>query len=244
MNIVTDPNEYVLRTASWCPIRYADTTFDAVKLRVLDTLFNVTGNGIRDHQELLQCLTVAEFDRDLALRCCNGEPVYFGYTQTLKFVEADFQKEFPQGDPIMVLEDDRPNHPEIVYWMKNKRFEWNPYPNFNKQYSIVWRSNFRELGPAWSEAAVWFYTKCDEWFDNHSSKYSYAYPHHDEQQTRKYLDGMIKNRTQYDSDQAFAEAYGAESFDGNMDQFFRQKWQRELKRIREYIQETITEFSK
>ena len=240
MAIFTDPNEYVLACVSRYPSLYADDTFDGAKVRVLDQLFNVNGNGVRDHDELLAHLRVFEFDRERALRFCQGEKAYHGYTKTRRL--GDYV--FPEGDFITVAESEKVNHPEIVMWKESTRFDWKPYPNFQKEYSIVWRSNFKELGLDWADAVVWFYTRCNEWFDHNESKYHYAYPCDKPGKSQKYLENMIVARNRHESDEAFALAYGVDVFNGDMDQFLRARWQKEFANIREYIQETIDEFTR
>ena len=241
MAIFTDPNEYVLACVSRYPSLYADNTVDGVKVRVFDQLFNVIGNGIRDHDELLAHLRVFEFDRERALRFCQGEKAYYGYTKTRKIGIRDVG--FPDGDSITVAESERVNHPEIVLWQDCGRYEWNPYPNFEKKYSTVWQTNFSELGPDWADAVVWFYTRCNEWFDHNESKYHYAYPCNKPGKSQQLLDNMIVARNRYESDEAFALAYGGGEFNGDMDLFLKARWQKNLADIREYIQETIDEFT-
>ena len=67
----------------------------------------------------------------------------------------------------------------------------DPYPNFKEQYSIVWTSNFKELGPEWCNAAIWFYNVvCREYFDEGAHNYYDKYPCSKNRETKDRVHAM------------------------------------------------------
>lgn len=237
--IFTDPNDYVLAMAARFPTLYSGANVEEVKVKVLDQLLNVIGNGIRDHDELMTSLERIEFDRDRAIKVCNGEPVWYGYFKTRKFFRDEA---FPDGDPVRVLESEKVQYLDVVLWQESRCFPWNPYPNFEKKYSTVWQTQFKELGTDWCEAAIWFYTQAREWLKENESHYHYAYPCANAGKTDKFLNDMIERRNKYESDEAFSQAY-EHPYNGDMHQFLVSKWQKERDRIMEFIDETIAHLS-
>lgn len=229
------PDDYVLACVDEYPSLYSASTFERAKLRVYDQLFNVIGNGLSTSD-----LKYRKFNRDRALRFCNGEQAYYGYFKSKKI--GDF--EMGEGESITVGEWERDNHPEVVFWMDCGYCSWRPYPNFNKQYSIIWESDFKEIaGPKWVAEAVWYYKKCREWLENNEHEYHGAYPTGDDYKDARYLEDMKKQRERYESDEDFSKAYNIE-YTGDMVDFMKRRWQANKEKIFQYIDETIAEFGK
>lgn len=251
-NFIT-PDDYILSRIAAYPSLYCSDSYEASKIKVLDQLLNVIGNGIRDDEELDEELQPCKVDRDRAMRICNGEPVFYGY-----FEAEDFGSGFKigRGDSITALESEQVSHPTVVHWMEasNTRrmarlhdgeYRWSPYPNFQKQYSTVWQTNFKKLGPDWAATVVWFYTKCQEYFAGDHSNYHSAFPYDTRAKTDKFVAEMAGWRAKYESDEKFAEAYlgAGATFDGDMYAFLVDRWARTKAQIDEFISETIAEFS-
>lgn len=244
------PDDYVLARVAQYPSLYSDASLDGAKLRVFDQLFNVIGNGIRDIGELRADLKYHKFNRDRAFRAISGEEVYYGYYD----FEMIGDYKFPRGDSVTALESEKANHPDVKVWNEagntSKRcaklgidYSWNPYPNFSKQYSILWAPDFRKVaGDEWVAAAIWYYEQCREWFKTNSHKYHGAYPCGDKNKDDRYLDEMLEWREKYESDEAFSEAYGYE-YTGDMDDFMRRRSAGTIQKCLDYIEETIKEFS-
>ena len=236
------PEQYILRAVSRYPTLFAGYDYDDTKFRVLDQLLNVNGNGIRNDKELLEHLEYHEFDEVDAARYTTGEPVYYGYYEVIMI--GDTMLPAPGGESISVLESDRDQHPDVKLWREVTRYKRDPYPNFKKDYSIVWRSDFKALGPEWCKAAIWFYTKCRGYFLGDCRGYHYSFPKYD-----TYLDRDVTDRTlkdfqeriagKYESYEALSEAYGVEGYNGDDYDFLSRRWQREKNRILTYINETI-----
>lgn len=120
------------------------------------------------------------------------------------------------------------------------------YPNFQKNYSLVWTMPLKFFPTDWLEAAVWFYKNCGTYFENGGAGYHSAYP-----STNRNLDGdmlaaMNKHRTEGMSDRDFyavvSEKWGA-WFDGGIVAFNTERWRRERERIGAFIDETLLQLN-
>lgn len=236
MNIYT-PDNYVLAQLSLHPSLYSCNTLDAAKLKIFNQLFNVIGNGVRDHDELIEELTVdPAIDLSSAVKYITDEDIYYGFYKVKKI--GSF--EMGEGDSIDSIDSERVNHPKVKYWLKVRRdFKFNPYPNFNENYSIVHRSDFHLLGKEWAEAAIWFYKKSREFFQTSPEHYWNAFPQATERETKNQLDDFVSRLTAYSNNDEISTAYELE-YTGNPEQFLELRWQKELARINEFITSTIT----
>ncbi len=233
------PDDYVLARVDQFPALYAAESFEQAKLRVYDQLFNVIGNGIRDTAELRQDMQERPFNRDRATRFCNGAQACWGYYDAQDFGD-DFK--IGRGESITAGDWEKDHHPDIVFWMDSGYCKWNPYPNFKKQYSIIWKADFRKVaGDDWVKEAVWYYGKCREWFAANSNQYHGAYPTGDQRKDTRYLDEMITARDRYESDEAFSKAYGHE-YTGDMHDFMTRRSEKTKADVIAFIDETIAKF--
>lgn len=233
------PEDYVLARVGQYPTLYAAPTFEQAKLRVYDQLFNVIGNGIRDDDELRFDLKYHKFDRERALKFCNGAQALWGYKKV-----RDFGSGFKigEGDSITAGDFEQDQYPDVIHWQESGFCKWNPYPNFSKRYSAIWFPNFREVaGDEWVAEAVWYYAKCREWFITNGSEYHGAYPTGNQAKDAQYLADMFKQRERYESDEAFSAAYNIE-YTGDMVDFMTRRSAETIAKAIEYIDETIKEF--
>lgn len=235
MNLQT-PQEHVLTQLVTYPSLYSFSTFDAVKLKVLDQLLNVIGNGVRDTEELLENLKVVLVDISTASRLITSEPLYYGYYKVRKI--GSF--EMGEGDSIDVLESDRVNYPDVVYWLEASRHsDFAPYPNFKEDYSIVYRSDFHLLGPDWAEAAIWYYKQAQKFFETTPEKYHYAFPCASDRESNNQLADFTERLKSYANNEEISIAYELE-YTGDPAEFLTRRWQKELTRINQFIANTIT----
>lgn len=233
------PEDYVLYRVGQYPSLYGAKSFEQAKLRVYDQLFNVIGNGIRDEDELRHDLKKHRFDRERALKFCNGARVFWGYKEV-----KDFGCGFlmGQGESITVGEFEQDDYPDIIHWQESGFCQWNPYPNFQKKYSAIWFPGFRDVaGDEWVAEAVWYYGKCREWFASNSQDYWGAYPTGNQAKDAQHLLDMLKQRDRYESDEAFSDAYGLE-YTGDMPDFMTRRSQKTINEALAYIDETIATF--
>lgn len=231
------PEQYILASVEEYPSLYASTSYESAKMKVLDQLFNVNGNGIRDSEELAEELAFTPTDFEHAKKYLTGEQTYYGYYKMKDYGTFQFPENTPD-DLSGVLESERVNYPKVVHWQACSLYEFtNPYPNFKKDYSIVWRSNFKDYGQDWINAAIDFYTKCKEYFEGDCSTYHYAYPRKTEGETRQTRDSYqktMKDKTPEDIEKGYGVPY-----DGDLDKFITARWMKEKARILSFIDETI-----
>lgn len=119
----------------------------------------------------------------------------------------------------------------------------NVYPNFKKEYSLVWTMPLKFFPTDWLEAAVWFYKTCGAYFKQGGEGYHAAYPSPTNRNLDKdVLTGMEKLRIEGMSDAQFyalvSEKWGA-PFEGDIVAFNTERWRRERERIGEFIEKTL-----
>lgn len=231
------PEQYVRYQVSKFPTLFAGKSYDDVFFRVMDQLLNVNGNGIRDTQELFKNLTFREFDPNEADKFMRGETVWYGYADVVDC--GPFVRPSMSCKPIYVAESDKSLYPDIKLWMESTYYEKDPYPNFEKEYSIVHRSKFKQLGHEWLEAAIRFYTMCLDFFNSpNANRYLYAFPGENDKETSRILDDFERALAKYSTHEDISEAYGVE-YTGDLEDFLRRKWAEELARINSYLKDTI-----
>jgi hypothetical protein len=224
------PTQYVHNQVMMYPSLFAAPSYENAAFKVFDHLFNTLGNGINELKEFE--VEAQECDK----RYFTGEPIYYGYVEA----EEIGGKLYPTlgQHAITVLESDLRLHPEIKVWTDIRMTRRNaPYPNFKKEYSMVYSPCFRSVDYKWLDAAVWFYNECLTFFSGDCSSYPYAFP----KSTKHDTDLAILNQL---------EAFGKRSheeisrdwefpYNGDIEKFMKGKWQWELERIRGFIIETI-----
>jgi hypothetical protein len=233
------------------PSRYASSSWEISKLLVYNQIFNVNGNGIRDDAEFKDHLRNRRKNvHTPPAKYLNGEPLFWGYTRLreIKYGDKTFAMvDTDSGLPGVFTEDEKQYHPEVVKWQDCPRIEeFIPYPNFNKNYSIVWRIDTAILTPEWIDEIIWFYHKCEEFFNSDRvHEYHSALP-----KDPIKLENRVKDQDAYlekykkaaaDEKECWSEitkAYGVE-YQGDTLDFMQRRWNKEHTRIREFISETI-----
>lgn len=238
------PEEYVSLCIDTYPTLYTGRALYESRMKVFDQLFNVIGNGIRDNKELKQELKFrGKVVSDPYKWILND--IWYGYKE-IKEVNLGNGKtiKFPRGESSSYfLEEEKKDHPEILYWVKSEKYPFAPYPNFQKRYSTVWQcSDFVKLGNKWITVAIQFYKYCKEWFNEENWKlYHEAYPKETLEKTSKveqdYLNAFF--RYGYTSNEEISKAYEFE-YNGNIQDFLTGIWEVEKERIFSFIDETIS----
>jgi hypothetical protein len=234
------PDEYVLYMVQKFPTLFRDTTLHGVKLRVFDQLFNVNGNGVSTNGILKEHLTYEEFDKEYALSLISNEDLYYGYTE-IRWLSKEHNISMPAegAKPIYVLDSDRVNHPEIKKWVKNTVYPWVPYPNFQKNYSTIYQTNFAtKCRTEWLEAAEWFYNQCGWWFaqSENVGLYHYAFPKATQLETDRALHDIKNWLKKYETYEQIEHGYGV-PFDGDYEKFMVLRWRKNLCSIHEFLGE-------
>ena len=250
-NIMT-PDEFIIRAVNAYPSLYAAPSYDAVKFKVLDHIFNTIGNGLyMEHFEGEPC---TEEEIAAAQKWFTCKRAAHGYMKTRKLGGDDIEWVVPVGDPeVTVPVYEMVNHPEIVHWVEFDCVgKFAPYPNFKKQYSMVWddrRINFAMLGNEWAQAAIWFYNQCRDYFmdDDRVKPYHSAFPKASKRETTNTISDYKKSigdTTKYPTNDDISKAYACEfigdrTSDDDVAAFITRRWNAERQRILNFIDETI-----
>lgn len=234
------------------PSLYYGPNLDRIKMHVFDQIFNVIGNGIRDTEEFLNEFTITKDNKpyldSMPAKYLSGEPLFHAYTESeTRF--ADFETPVFGSDIEGLFTQEEINQmPEvkITRAARSKPDFCIPYPNFQEQYSLVWRVDLNEFDESWFEAATFYYQNAKAFFHSeHVHHYSRAFPI-DKVKAENLIESYEKNfqrlRTEGMSDaeyyQAITKAYELE-YEGNTEDFVRRRWVVELARIELFIDTTL-----
>lgn len=221
------PSQYVKNKVCLYSLSYASTSEEQAKLKVFNQLLNVIGNGIRDEEELAQELKEIKVDTEKYPRLISGEKLFFGYKD----------KTFSETTPY-IFEEEKALYPDIEEWYENTIHPFSPYPNFDKNYSIIYNSESLLKSEEWIKEIIWFYQQCRICVENNN--HYYAFPKETEKETKKHVES-IKNAIEsknLSSNEEISTLWGAE-FSGDYYQFCVNRWNKEKERIFEFIDVTI-----
>lgn len=226
-----NPTEYVLHNVLTYPLLYASPCLEDAKLKVFDQLFNVIGNGVRDDSDLQTQLSYSDINSVEALKLIGQDVViYLGYRNEGISPSPAAMDTITTANPELF--------PDIKYWVDCPvTAKDSLYPNFDKKYSLVYRTNFKALGPAWVDAAIWYYSEALKYFEAGASGYSHAFPCATEAESKAEIaqfENLIVN-------------LGIEqivpvtpiSYDGDPVDYLTNRWAFERDRIISFIHETI-----
>ena len=114
----------------------------------------------------------------------------------------------------------------------------DPYPNFQKKYSVVWTSNFKEFGPEWCDAAIWFYdVVCREYFDDGAYDYYEKYPCANNRETQDRIRAMNQIALRVSKEELLREF--SLDYNGDMHEALCNKWNNQLQNIYKFIDNTV-----
>lgn len=230
------PNQYIQTCIVKYPTLYAGKglTYKDSKLRALDQLLNVLGNGIRNDEELAErfsFIPTTEYSDKY-----HTNDIYYGY----KEFEEMKGFSFPKEPGIDCLDCDRKNYPDIIYWMKSSVHPFRPYPSFDEKYSTIYQCpSILDFGPDWIDAILFFYKECQKWLVEHELEYSYAFPKPTEKETDRSIKEMEAALSKYDSNEKISEAYKRE-YHGDVYDFQVRRWKKEKARINKFLEKTIS----
>ena len=200
------PTKAVNYSVNCYPSLYAAAGIEIARLRVYDYIFNVNGNGIRNSDEFVDHLRNRRKGvQTLPAKYLSGERLYSAYMETDDFGEGDYKFSMPKSGSSLdevFTEAEKANHPEVKYWLGfDVHSKFVPYPNFQKEYSTVWNIDTALLTNDWIVEIIWFYRKCEEFFDGpNAHEYHRAVP----------VDPVKLERRIKDQEQAF-EKYKKEA---------------------------------
>lgn len=224
-------NNYVMNHSFFST--YKNKDFDSFKLSLLDHLFNVIGNGINSNEDFLN------FIYDNGFRCTaedvfkklNGK-YYSGYCND------DFSKYYS-----MIPEEELKNYSNHNFKIVEKNSFFSPYPNFKKEYSVVYNIDFDSLGEnkeLWINEIIYFYQSCINFLNSDDSKkHNYAYPSDNENKDKFTFSEYQRRFETYLSNEEISKAYGLH-YDGNLHEFICNRWKKEKEEWIDFSEKTIS----
>lgn len=226
------------------PTLYQGKSYNESKMKVLDYLLNVIGNGIRDNDELREELSKIDHSVEMCdIRdIVSGEKIYTGYAEVKDYGEGGFSYTMPVLDSAIcsVPESKKHNYPEVIYWSESYYHPHELYPNFQEKYSTIYICpSYFDIDDSFIEGAIEFYKYALQWLKDNESKYHYAFPKQSEEESQEIVKSFSKKLSSYDCKDSVSEAYGCE-FTGDVYDFLVSRWQKEKNRIIDFINQSIS----
>jgi len=230
------PNEYITRSIISYPTLYLKYDFEQSKMAVLGHMFNTIGSGTHD---FINTITGKPLDFNTIKDFFGDVPVY------------QYEKN-GQSKLVTHLTDEQEN---FVYPIeKDINHFHNPYPNFQKQYSLVYSSNYSLMDNEWKQAALDFYLYCKDFFNNPERSKTYHYSFEFDSldnlsDSQKHLVKDMKQRIQNLSVKQISKDYGTEFIgspknDDDIANFLQNRWFKEKEKIYKFLDETISMLEK
>ena len=213
------PNEYITKSIISYPTLYLKYDFEQSKMAVLGHMFNTIGSGTHD---FINTITGKPLDFNTIKDFFGDVPVY------------QYEKN-GQSKLVTHLTDDQEN---FVYPIeKDINHFHTPYPNFQKQYSLVYSSNYSLMDNEWKQAALDFYLYCKDFFNNPEKSKTYHYSFEFDSldnlsDSQKHLVKDMKQRIQNLSVKQISKDYGTEFIgspknDDDIANFLQNRWFKE-----------------
>lgn len=250
------------RAVQQYPTLYAGASFEQARCKVFDQIFNVIGNGYRNQKEFDAGFRVppdvrAQY-RTAPTKYIDGQPLYVGYTRATPLFSEDIAARLPgknnplRGDIDSMLEgayteEEKHFFPEVQLWRPLRMVsDWVPYPNFQTEYSLLYKIDLAKLDESWLAQGIDFYRSAQAFFIGPNSHlYHGAWPEDGRQQERlvadfktafsKYVD---KSPNPEEQNRLISEAYEF-PYTGDVATFIQARWAKEKARILNFISDTI-----
>ena len=251
-----NPQEYVNANVNAYPSLYSGKNST---LRIMDQLFNVIGNGV-DNFEHEITKTRKHKIRKPPKKFLDGSELFYVYPECNETVICGHILKTPKGDPLdeMITEEEKVKYPNRFFLSNGKigkNDHYIPYPNFTENYSVIWwdENALSIMSTEWKAAVHEFYTSMLEFFKNEKicTKYHHAAPLHDEGDMLKRIESQERmfnaKRTDDMSDAEFhamIEKEWRHPYDGNTREFIISRWEKEHKRIIDFILKTLERIEK
>lgn len=237
------------------PSLYTAVTVREARDKVFDQIFNVIGNGYRDHDEFVEGHlwqpNIAEMTRAYPAKYIGTAPLFTGYMATETRGNNAFSFEMPDMHSALhglYTEAEKEFHPDVKKWSHSNRHlgEHSPYPNFKPEYSLLYHVEIEKLDDSWLHAGVEFYEHCREYFNSPlCANYSGAWPSDPKKQERLVADyetGLARCIKGIDSQAeqwaAISKAYET-PYKGDTALFIQERWVKEKARIEAFIDSTL-----
>ena len=262
-NISVD--QYVTMNALKHSSLYGGRSFESAKLGVLDHLLSTVGNGItfndlvRDSKNNYRNKKILAQD---ATHLFDGTPMYYISKIVPKSDGNYAAKEYlinpKTGEevftlPMAQIKEFGWDNPEEYEWFENshrKIEEWRPYPDFAKDYSIVWnhKNELSKLPVDFLKAFIEYYKITLDFFTTEKQYlYHYACPRPDDEKMwklklKEWQDIYEKYTKDIENDEEkmkhFSKGYGA-TYSGNMREFLENRHKKNIEKCISFIKETL-----
>lgn len=244
------------RSMNVYPSLYSSPSVELSKFKYFDHVFNTIGNGTRSLEEFVDRHTINKEDEDVITeypeKYISEQPLFMVYKE---FTMIGNHKSPKNGSDIdgLYTESEVAEMPDTYSTLQiNKKYKWDedkefsPYPNFRKDYSMVWNIGVTTLDDSWTNAAIWYYEKAKKFFNSeHVSNYHGAYPKTEKNISRIVADYekaferyKTEEMTELEFHKTISDAYELE-YNGNIQDFIQRRWNKELSRILNFIDETL-----
>lgn len=238
------------------PSLYTANSVKQAKMKYFDHIFNVIGNGYRDLEEFIEGHTInsenEKFIDGFPQKYIGKTPLFYAYTEVEE--RGGFKMGLSHSSlPGIYTKEELENMPNVIHTVRangrrmlddSKGFV--PYPNFNKQYSMVWKMDMEQLDASWKEAAVFYYKEVKKFFESDNVQfYSSAIPKNEvdkEIMIEDYENAFKRYRVEGMSDKDFHSKISKEyemEYTGDTLDFINRRWEKELNRINQFIDETL-----
>lgn len=244
------PQEYVNANVNEYPSLYASKN---PKLRIMDQLFNVIGNGVVDFEEAIEYSHKYNV-QEPAKKYLDGSDLFFVYPGYSEINIGTKVLKMPKGNPLieMITEEEKVNYPNCFFLKCSKINDdpFVPYPNFLEKYSVIWSdaNALSIMSAEWKAAAFDYYKTALEFFKNPQicTKYHSAAPLHDEGEMVKRINSQEsyfnakRNDKMSDAEfHAMIEKEWQHPYNGNTREFIITRWEKEHQRIIDFILKTL-----
>lgn len=236
------------------PSLYHANTIQQAQFKFFDHMFNVIGNGYRNHQEFIDAHTInnknKKFLASFPEKYIGEIPLHHCYTKMQNIGNLKLPDLHSALKELLTIEEIK-ERTDIVYFnqcanQKNKQDKEAPYPNFKKEYSLLWNVHLKDLDQSWIEAGINYYTQMKTFFDSEQiDLYSSAIPKDPNklqnlinQYETHFKHRKTENMTNQEHFDKISNDYECK-YEGNTEQFIHQRWNKELLRIKDFINETL-----
>lgn len=229
------------------PNRLASETEDDAKMKFYNHVFNVIGNGCSDNFKAFKETFEITLDNRHYI---HSYPKKYNSSKSLFYFFGDGAS----SEELYSLEDLKKMPKKtlkIPFKKPGDDFIFYFYPNFKKEYSMVWQVNMKKLDHSWIEAAIVYYQNAKNFFNSENVKHYFgAYTEDDTTQQGETLSEKIERqektfkdyRKEGMTDEEHYKLISNEcklEYNGDTKDFLKRSWEAELTRILSFIDETL-----
>lgn len=243
------------------PTLYASKSLEEAKFKYFDHAFNVIGSGVNDEEGFIEHNTINKKNKafldSFPVKYIGPDELFECFTKMKQFKNYTMFDE-NSALPELLTKEEMAQRTDIVeflpanniniskYLRTEEEYYRAPYPNFKKQYSLVWNCDLNILDKSWIEEAINFYTITKDFFSsNNVHHYHNAVPKNEnklkfliEQYEQSFAREKKEGISEIEYFDKISKAYEV-PFNGNTLQLIENRWNKELIRINGFIDETL-----